>query len=113
MENVKYDRISAGRILQKARQAVGKTQEQAANTVGCSLRHLIQIEGGTTGLSIDLLLALCSLYQITPNTVLGVADQQYTNDEALAISSYRTLPEDTKRTARVLLAALAKDSENV
>ena len=113
MENVKYDRISAGRILQKARQAIGKTQDQAANTVGCSLRHLIQIEGGTTGLSIDLLLALCSLYQITPNAVLGIGDQHCPDDEALAISSYRALPEDKKRIARVLLAALAKDAQNV
>lgn len=112
MEITKYNRILAGRTLQKARQAVGMTQEQAANTVGCSLRHLVQIEGETTGLSIDLLLALCNQYQITPNDVLGTVDQPCADDEMLAVISYRTLPDDKKRIARILLAALAKDSEN-
>jgi transcriptional regulator with XRE-family HTH domain len=66
---IKYNRKAIGKILQAARKAKGITQDKAAELAGCSLRHLVQIEGGTTGLSTDLMLSLCSAYSITPNDI--------------------------------------------
>lgn len=114
METPKYNRVPVGKVLQQARKAAGLTQEKAAEAVGCSLRHIIQIEGGATGLSIDLLLSLCVLYHITPNDVLCVLmpNEPVTRGEAFIISSYRALSDEEKRIAQVLLTALAKDTRD-
>lgn len=113
MEAPKYDRIPVGKLLQQARKASGLTQEKAAEAAGCSCRHLVQIEGGTTGLSIDLLLSLCSVYQITPNDAFLaiLSDEKADIDEISLLSAYRNLSNHKKKTARTLLTALVREEK--
>lgn len=67
---VAYDRKHMGALLQAKRHAMGYTQEQLAELVGCSWGTIAAIEGGTAGTSIDTLLKLCHLLRTTPNEVL-------------------------------------------
>ena len=69
-----YNRKRAGALLQAKRNALGYTQEQLAELVGCSWGTIAAIEGGTAGTSIDTLLTLCRLLHTTPNEVLLEAD---------------------------------------
>lgn len=114
MEAPKYDRVLVGKLLKSARIASGLTQEKAAEAAGCSLRHLVQVEGGTTGMSIDLLLSLCSVYHITPDNAFSavIPDRETDTDEVALLSAYRRLSKEQKKTARALVITLAKDLED-
>lgn len=114
MEAPKYNRTPVGKLLQNARKAAGLTQAEAAEAAGCSLRHLVQVERGATGLSIDLLLSLCSVYHITPNDAFGaiIADEETHVDEIPLLSAYRSLRERTKKTARAIMETLVEDDKN-
>ena len=109
----RYDRKYVGKTLQAARRAAGLTQEQASELAGCSNRHLVQVEGGTTGLSIDLLLALCSIYHITPNDALKAIapDSDSDRDEVPLLSAYRKLSKRQRKTACAILTALVRDEK--
>lgn len=114
MEAPKYDRTPVGELLQNARKASGLTQAAAAEAAGCSGRHLIQIEGGTTGMSIDLLLSLCSVYHITPNDAFSaiISNEETHVDEIPLLSAYRSLSESKKKTAYAIMVALVEDDKD-
>ncbi len=67
----KYDRKAVGFQALTARKAAGLTQDKVAERFGCSLRHIVEAECGTAGMSVDFLLALCKAYNITPNDMLN------------------------------------------
>lgn len=87
----------------------------AAKALGYSNSHLIQIENGASGLSIDSLLALCALYHITPNDVFraGIAEFQACEDETIFLSSYKSLSYEKKEIALTLISALANQTESI
>lgn len=67
----KFD-IEIGSILQNARIAKGLTQEEVAEKVDCSSRYIGQLETNRTLGSIDLIIELCNLYDITLNDLYGI-----------------------------------------
>ena len=113
MEAPKYDRMPVGKLMQNARKSTGLTQAEAAEAAGCSVRHLVQVERGATGLSIDLLLSLCSVYHITPNDAFStiISDEETHVDEIPLLSAYRSLTEGKKKTARAIMATLVEDEQ--
>lgn len=115
MHTPKYDRKAVGSLLQDARKATGLTQEQVAEAAGCSHRHIISIEGGTAGISIDLLLTLCALYRITPNDALTAIllgnQKERSGDELRLAVLFRGLSKDKQKVALALLSALAHMEE--
>lgn len=67
-----YDRALIGARIRRARKAAGMTQEQLAERVDCGPRHIGQIERGTCGLSVEMLVNLClALGLRTDDLLLG------------------------------------------
>lgn len=73
MENNKLDKqaITYGQKLKNARLALGFTQEKIAECLGLAPRYISDIERGKTKGSIDTLIKLCNIYNITPNDLLS------------------------------------------
>ena len=65
-QNVNY-----GQKLKKAREALGLTQEKVAEYLGLGPRYISDIERNKTKGSIDTLIKLCNIYNITPNDLLS------------------------------------------
>ena len=64
--------IEVGSILQNARIAKNLTQEEVAEKVDCSSRYIGQLETIPTLGSIDLIIELCNLYEISLNDIYGI-----------------------------------------
>ena len=64
--------IEVGSILQNARIAKNLTQEEVAEKVDCSSRYIGQLETNRTLGSIDLIMELCNLYEISLNDIYGI-----------------------------------------
>lgn len=67
--NKKVD-IKIGTILQKARKSLGLTQENVAEQLDLASRYISDIERNKVKGSIDTLVGLCNIYNITPTYVL-------------------------------------------
>lgn len=65
-QNIKY-----GNKLKLAREALGLTQEKVAEYLGLGPRYISDIERNKTKGSIDTLIKLCNIYNITPNDLLS------------------------------------------
>ncbi len=65
-ENIQY-----GQKLKQAREALGLTQEKVAEYLGLGPRYISDIERNKTKGSIDTLIKLCNIYNITPNDLLN------------------------------------------
>ncbi len=63
-------KIGFGEKLQRARESIGLTQEKVAEYLGLSPRYISDIERNKTKGSIDTLIKLCNIYNITPNDLL-------------------------------------------
>ena len=90
--------IEVGSILQNARIAKNLTQEEVAEKVDCSSRYIGQLETNRTLGSIDLLIELCNLYDITLNDLYGVylkaIDLSNANDKCPNIVGYNELSSE-------------------
>lgn len=72
MNNKKSEQnINYGQKLKKAREALGLTQEKVAEYLGLGPRYISDIERNKTKGSIDTLIKLCNIYNITPNDLLS------------------------------------------
>ncbi len=69
----KNTNIKIGEILRKTRKSLGYTQETVAEMLDLASRYVSDIERDKTKGSIDTLVKLCNIYNITPTYVL----QQY------------------------------------
>ncbi len=65
-QNIQY-----GKKLKKARESLGLTQEKVAEYLGLGPRYISDIERNKTKGSIDTLVKLCNIYNITPNDLLS------------------------------------------
>ncbi len=65
-----YDKKAVGKEIRKRRLAMGLTQEQTAEKIDRAVRFYSRIELGTVGMSVDTLLAICSVLKTTPNAIL-------------------------------------------
>ncbi len=65
-----YDAKTVGGRIRRYREMRGLTQEEAAELAGRSLRFYADIERGACGMSVDTLLVLCAMYEITPDSLL-------------------------------------------
>lgn len=65
-QNIKY-----GNKLKKARESLGLTQEKVAEYLGLGPRYISDIERNKTKGSIDTLIKLCNIYNLTPNDLLS------------------------------------------
>ncbi len=63
--------IKYGQKLKIARESLGLTQEKVAEYLGLGPRYISDIERNKTKGSIDTLVKLCNIYNITPNDLLN------------------------------------------
>lgn len=63
--------ITYGNKLKKVRKSLGLTQEKVAEYLGLGPRYISDIERNKTKGSIDTLIKLCNIYNITPNDLLS------------------------------------------
>lgn len=60
-----------GLNIKKYRKAAGYTQEQLAELLDISTVHMSHMECGHVSMSIDLLLKLCDVLNVTPDSILS------------------------------------------
>lgn len=60
-----YDTRESGKRIQELRKFHGMTQAQLAEALNISLDHLRKIEGGQRGCSVDLLIALAAVFDVS------------------------------------------------
>lgn len=63
--------VSYGKKLREARLSLGLTQEKVAEYLNLAPRYVSDIERNKTKGSIDTLIKLCNIYNITPNDLLS------------------------------------------
>lgn len=71
MKKISKLKIKVGKKLKNARIAAGYTQEQVAEKFDCSNRYLGLLETDKTLGSIDFIIELCNLYNISLNDIYG------------------------------------------
>ena len=90
--------IEVGSILQNARIAKNLTQEEVAEKVDCSSRYIGQLETNRTLGSIDLIIELCNLYEISLNDIYGIylkaINLSASKDKCPNIVGYNELPSE-------------------
>lgn len=69
MFNVDEAIVNLGRRIQEARLLRNITQDQIAEQCGVTPKHISAIERGTSPGSVVLLLNICNILDITPNTL--------------------------------------------
>lgn len=70
LEDNKNNDIKIGTILQKTRRSLGLTQEQVAEELNLASRYISDIERNKVKGSIDTLIGLCNVYNVTPTFIL-------------------------------------------
>ncbi|MDD2955191.1 MAG: helix-turn-helix transcriptional regulator [Oscillospiraceae bacterium] len=67
---MEYDMQAIGRRIQEARKAKRYTQEYVSARANIGVKFLSQIECGKAGLSLQTLISLCEILEVTPNYIL-------------------------------------------
>lgn len=70
MKLLKNEKIEIGQILQTTRKSLGMTQEQVAEKLDLAPRYISDIERNKTKGSLDTLVKLCNIYNVTPTFIL-------------------------------------------
>ena len=63
--------VNFGQKLKRARESLGLTQEKVSEYLGLVPRYISDIERNKTKGSIDTLIKLCNIYNLTPNDLLS------------------------------------------
>ena len=72
-----YDMTSCGKRIRQLRKAHGYTQEGLADQLGIDRSFLSRIEAGTKGCSVDLFIALASVFHTSlDHLILGAVPQE-------------------------------------
>ena len=106
--NSQSPKILVGKVFQKTRRSLGLTQEQVSEVLGLAPRYISEIERDKTKGSIDTLVKLCNIYNITPTYVLK--DYLNSNDLELdgGLIGFYNLSEDEKEIVRQLISFMNK-----
>ncbi len=91
-QNIKF-----GNKLKLARETLGLTQEKVAEYLGLGPRYISDIERNKTKGSIDTLIKLCNIYNITPNDLLS--EYIYFNLETnnIELSAFYSLTKENQQ----------------
>ena len=70
MKSKQNEKIKIGKIMQSIRKSLGMTQEQVAEKLDLAPRYISDIERDKTKGSLDTLVKLCNVYNVTPTFIL-------------------------------------------
>lgn len=90
------DNKAIGRHVKKYRRIKNLTQDQLAEAVDISTVHMSHIETGSVCMSMDCLLKVCSVLEITPNHLL-LSDFNLKKDPGILEEKLERLTEDEMR----------------
>lgn len=97
---------NVGSLLKRYRERNGYTQIELGELVYHSTNQISRIEKGQNALTIETLFKLCTLYGVTPNTLLGFIDKPEISDIDqkihLVLSSYTD--QEKKKVLQLLVA---------
>lgn len=94
-----YDKKRTGAFVQNRRLEARLTQEMLSEQVGCSVRHIVNVERGAVGLSIESMLRLCEIFRVTPNELLFPHERQDYADIDWVIESLKSMNPEQRKTA--------------
>lgn len=99
-----YDRKLVGSEIRRRRVAIGLTQEQAAEKIDRALRFYSRIELGDVGMSVDTLLAICTMLKTTPDKLLlrPAPKEAEANGQWIADAMAACSPEQQKTAMELL-----------
>ena len=90
--NIKY-----GQKLKKARESLGLTQEKVAEYLGLGPRYISDIERNKTKGSIDTLIKLCNIYNLTPNDLLNAYIYFDVETNNIELSAFYSLNKENQQ----------------
>ena len=94
---IKIKKILIGNRLKQIRKSTGLTQEQVAKKLGLAPRYISDIERDKTKGSLDTLVKLCNIYNVSPSFILKdyikISDNDFIND---SLTGYNTLSDYEK-----------------
>lgn len=93
-----YDRKVVGAAIQRFRLAAGLTQEKLSDKADISIRHIVDIERGANGTSLDALMRICDILQVTPNDLLLPSDPATYPELDWLTRTLKTLSPDERQT---------------
>lgn len=70
MSEKKQENIQIGFRVKKAREAAGLTQERLSELLDVTAQYLSGVERGTVGLSVPVLVRLCSILRVSSDFIL-------------------------------------------
>lgn len=109
----KIDTIKIGKNLKKIRNSFGYTQEQLAEKIECSTRHISDIEQDRAKPSYEILIRICNLYKISIEDIfidyLNKQEKRKINYELLG---YETLEQKDKNTIVNLITYFNTNKNN-
>ena len=95
----KINKIKIGKNLKKIRNSYGYTQEELAEKIECSTRHISDIEQDRAKPSYEILIRICNIYKISIDNIfceyLNVYENKKINYELIG---YDTLDDKDKNT---------------
>ncbi len=78
MEKKKVENVQIGLRVKQAREAAGLTQERLSEMMGVTAQYLSGVERGAVGLSVPVLLRLCSILLVSSDYIL-MGDAEYSD----------------------------------
>jgi len=101
MAEKKAENIQIGFRVKKARESAGLTQEQLAELVDVTPQYLSGVERGAVGLSIPVLLRLCSVLLVSSDYIL-VGDRKDSDVTGVVTRLSKLAPEHIKNVEAIL-----------
>lgn len=84
----KYDPYIVGNNVRVLREEAKISRDMLSYQIGISTCHLGKIERGEANMRYEILFALCSIFHVTPNQLLGVTELKedvMTNKDAMVL----------------------------
>ncbi len=95
----KIDTIKIGNNLKRMRKSYGYTQEELAEKIECSTRHISDIEQDRTKPSYEILIRICNIYKVSIDDIFADYLDKYENRELdYDLMGFYALDEKDKNT---------------
>lgn len=111
-KKIKEEKILIGRVLQNTRKSLGLTQERVSEQLGLAARYISDIERDKTKGSLDTLVKLCNIYQVSPTYILKDYIKVSDFDVDNTIVGFYNLNDDDKDVVRQLIHYMNKKNTN-
>ena len=112
MREKKDINIEIGGNIQVAREQAGYTQDTLSEILGMTPNHLIAIERGASGISLEALQRLCRLLGVSADRIIFGTDEPEEEALALARRISDIKPEYRQQVQELLSAILNNDHES-